>query len=505
MLGKATFQPKGNGCTMTMLTASLFASRQPHTIGIGFHNIGSGCFAASHPELVQRIEDHYGQRCGHLPLEAEQVYVMVATPTDEIREQWAYLSQLMGKTITVSTPRDIAIALHTIDPSDALVVPYINTPQTEHWLEEKLGIASWGLPGKMVQLLKNKADFHQLVEDLHLEGMTVPEYKIVPVSAVPLAALGFLDRIEKIISEAGMSGYPLGIMLRAAESDGHYGSCLVYKQQRRILIIPDGDRRRVQYSSIWQDAFLVAQQHLMSCMDQRKEPRVVMSRFVDVVDSPGLSVVLLDGQIASLGWNSQLQARGSTACVGTGSYQPKNALLTRLQQTTEAHTVAGFESLLRQVALKCGLDFSSLRGVANLDLMLPGPQERLFRKRRGLVPTVYLAECNPRWTNYTDALLTVVAIKRQIPTVNALRGTIQEGLSTVDHYHLPPGVEPQQVRDELLRRDAALRQAETYIVCRMAHNPMGFIFAGNVQRAQQEIASLLRQLENNHTLENVTV
>jgi len=65
-------------------------------------------------------------------------------------------------------------------------------PETEHWIQETLGATSWGLAGAMVQRLKNKADFHQFVEELQLEGMAVPENTIAPLAAVPQAALRLL-------------------------------------------------------------------------------------------------------------------------------------------------------------------------------------------------------------------------------------------------------------------------------------------------------------------------
>ncbi len=68
-----------------------------------------------------------------------------------------------------------------------------------------------------MQLLKNKAEFYQLVQGLHLAGMAVPEYTIAPLAAMPQAALGLLGTMEEIISQAGVDGYPLGVMLRAGE------------------------------------------------------------------------------------------------------------------------------------------------------------------------------------------------------------------------------------------------------------------------------------------------
>ncbi len=160
---------------MDLRTISLFASDEPITIGVGYHNIGSGCHRASHPNVVNKIEGRYGQRCGHLPLEAERVHVLVSDPSAEIESQWAYLSQLLGKPITTLSPPDLALALRDGTASSALVVPYINVPETEQWIQETLGATAWGLTGAMVQRLKNKADFYQLVEELQWEGMVGPE------------------------------------------------------------------------------------------------------------------------------------------------------------------------------------------------------------------------------------------------------------------------------------------------------------------------------------------
>jgi hypothetical protein len=484
---------------MNMLTTSLFALSGPNTIGVGYHNVGSGCHFADQPAQVQKVEGLYGQRCGHLPLEAERVHVLVAAPTAEIEAQWAYLSRLMGKPITALSPQDLVIALRKAADATTLVVPYINVPETEHWIQEELGAPSWGLAGKMVHLLKNKAAFYQLLDDLQLEGVAVPEYTIAPLAAVPQVGLRLLATIEELISQAGVSSYPVGVMLRGAESDGHYGCCLVYEHQQRVLIIPDGNVQQARCVPTWQHALTVAQQHLAAGMNVEKESRVVISRFLDVADSPGLSVVLMGGQVFPLGWNGQQQAPGSTACVGTSPYQPKNVTLAHMQQATEAQTAACFETLLRQTAHQCGLDFACLRGVANLDFMLPGPREQQLQHNLGRSPAVYLAECNPRWTNYTDALLTVLAVKRQTATISALRSAIQEGLATIDSYPLPPLVEPERVRDELLRRHESLSQAGISIICRMTHDPMGFIFAGPVKQAQQEVAHLLDRLTTTTT------
>src|SRR5205823_9302893 len=200
---------------------------------------------------------------------------------------------------------------------------------------------------------------------------------------------------------------------------------------------------------------------------------------------------IMANRVESLGWNGQLQKPGSKACVGTSTYVPKNAYMRRMQQEYEEQTAAFFETLLRKTAQKCEVDFASIRGVANLDVMIPGELERHLQRQRKQSAVNYLAECNPRWTNYTDAIMTVLGASRKEQTTYNMRGVITAGISTFDKYPLPPHADPQSVRMCIAERDDALKQDGTRVICRMAKNPMGLIFAGDVKRAQQEVESLL--------------
>ena len=235
-------------------------------------------------------------------------------------------------------------------------------------------------------------------------------------------------------------------------------------------------------------------------MNLQKEERIVISRYIDFVDSPGMSVVIMDGQIESLRWNGQLQKQGSKACIGTSTYLPKNAYLQLMRQQYEDETTAFFEAFLRKTAEKRGVDFASLRGVANIDIMLPGVLEKKLQKHRKQVPANYLAECNPRWTNYTDAIMTVLGANRKEPTVYNMKAVIQEGICTFDKHPLPANVSPQIIREGIRQRDDILRRHGTRMICRMAHNPMGLIFAGNVKKAQEEFASIVHLLANKKSL-----
>ncbi len=477
---------------MSLLTTSIFASQAQRTIGVGFHNIGSGgVLRASNTEVVQHVEAHYGARCGHIPLNAEKVCVLVHVPTADIQAHLAYLSQLVGKEIKAITADELRRVQSSESP--ALVVPYINVPEAEQQIQAYLGAESWGLPGKMVTVLKNKAHFYQLLDELDLDGFRAPDYHIVNIADLPKEALHFLGTIERILKKATVTQYPLGLILRTAESDGNYGCCHLYEKGAHIVLVPSGGVKPIRYAT-WHEALVAAQKYLAATMNQEKEARVVISRLLQLADSPGISVVIMDGQVESLRWNGQLQDAGSKACVGTSTYKPKNAYVAYLQRDYEDQTVEFFEALLKKTTQSCGVDFASLRGVANLDLMLAGPLEKRLQKKRAQKPMHYLAECNPRWTNYTDAIMTVIGANRKEQSISNMRTVIQEGIVAVDKYPFPASIDPRAMRECIFQRDDLLRHEGTRVICRMLDNPLGVIFTGDIDKAQQELAAMIRQL-----------
>jgi hypothetical protein len=479
---------------MGILNSSLFESHTPRELGVGYHNVGTGVLRASNKTTIDYVEEHYGQRCGHLPLNAQRVCVLVNAHTDDIVSHLKYLSQLYGKEIEAITPDELQLQQKRFSAYHMLIVPYINVPETEKRIQTELGAESWGLKGDMVSFLKNKANFYQFIDEFELDGFRTPDYRIAHIADLSKEALGFLNTIEDVVKKAGVSQYPLGVMLRAAESDGNYGCCLVYEQKNLVRVIPNGEVDHAAYYTSWDEALAVSQKHLAATMNQQKETRIVISRYIDMVDSPGMSVVIMDGRIESLGWNGQLQQNGSKACIGTSTYRPANASLARLQHEYEWRTLAYFESILRLAAQKFGVDFASIRGVANIDIMLPSDLEEMLQNKRGHKRSHYVAECNPRWTNYTDAIMTIIGVNRKEPTISNMKAVIQAGIATIDKYHLPEYIDTQAVRECIFQRDEALRKSGTRIICRMAKKPMGLIFAGNINKAQQEVASIIHLL-----------
>src|SRR6266567_238334 len=105
---------------MDIVNSTLFG--QQRAVGVGFHNIGSGLLRASHEATVRKVQRH----------------------TSGIRP---------------------------------LVVPYINVPETETYVQQELDADVWGLPGKMTHILKNKASFYQLVDEAGLPGFQTPDYR----------------------------------------------------------------------------------------------------------------------------------------------------------------------------------------------------------------------------------------------------------------------------------------------------------------------------------------
>lgn len=479
---------------MGILNTSLFGSNQQMKLGVGYHNVGTGVLRASNKTTIDFVEAHYGQRCGHLPLDAQRVCVLVNARTDDIQSHLEYLSRLFGKEIAAITANELKQEQKRFLRRQVLVVPYINVPETEKRIQTELGAESWGMTGNMVGFLKNKAEFYLFVDELDLDGFQTPDYRIVHIADLSKEALNFLDTIEDVLKKANVPQYPLGVMLRAAESDGNYGCCLVYEQKNLLRLIPNGEVEHATYYASWDEALTASQKHLAATMNQQKETRVVISRYLDLADSPGMSVVIMNGRVESLGWNGQLQQNGSKACIGTSTYRPANASLARLQQEYEGRTLAYFEALLRQAAQKCDVDFASIRGVANIDIMLPGELEETLQKKRGQKHAHYVAECNPRWTNYTDAIMTIIGVNRKEQTISNMRAVIQEEIATIDKYHLPENIDPGAVRECIFQRDEILKQKGTRIICRMAKKPMGFIFAGNIKIAQQEVETIVHRL-----------
>lgn len=471
---------------MNQKDALLFGD-EPLELGFGYHNIASGVFRYAHSSLKETIEKIYGQRCGHIPLNAKTVGVIVDELTEDVRSQIAYLSELYGRDIKLLTSNSL-----NSYKSHALVVPYIRVPEAEAHFTDK-NVRMWGIPGKLTHVLKNKSEFCHLVKELNVEGFQVPDYITTYLAEVIPQTNAFLKKIESWYEEAGLrNSYPLGVMLRASDEDGNYGASLMYEKGRYVVMIPNGEVDNARVYGNWEEALVTSKRLLTEAMMPQKEPRVVVSRYVDTVDSPGMSIVLMNGSAYSLGWNVQTRKTPSRNPIAAGTYNPVDPVLKHLQDEYESESGELLGKFLRAAAGHAGVDFNTIRGIANIDLILPTALEKTFQERRGIKTAFYFSECNPRWTTYTDAVMTILGLQKKPQTINNMLQVIQEGIAVIDRYKLPKNVEPRLMRELIYKKDKELQKHGTRLICRMTTNPMGIILAGDIALAQTGMKELVR-------------
>jgi hypothetical protein len=90
--------------------------------------------------------------------------------------------------------------------------------------------------------------------------------------------------------------------------------------------------------------------------------------------------------------------------------------------------------------------------------------------------------------------MSILGANRQEPTINAMRATIQGRIQTIDKYELPQQVDPRHVRDSIMEKDLQLRKTGTRIISRMTKSPMGIIFSGDIEQAEQALATIVQNL-----------
>ncbi len=418
--------------------------------------------------------------------------LLVETADDEIHAQADYLSQTYGTSLEVRTFRDLASL------TGSLVVPYINIPETASYFASH-GIDTWGIDPKMVHVLKNKAQAHELFSKISKPGFEVPDHITGDVRTLQGFGHHYFHQNLRQYTDTAMTDYQPGLMIRAAESDGGYGSCRLetdYNHSSPYQVFNDGDAKPTANYQNLKDALAHSQDYLLSSANSKTdiEPRVVVSRLMDIADSPGLSVAVSNGEVVSLGWNGQVKEGGSSACTGTSSYKADSPYLSEAQSQFEHSTASHFTDLLKQTAENEGVNFDQVTGFANIDLMIPGPKELEFRKRLGLTPeTVYLAEVNPRLTNYTDAILAMLWTTRGSDriTIGKMLNSIDQGILTIDKYPISKGTDMNAFRQSVTRLDQQLKPLGARILLRMPDQPQaGFILSGDTSLARQALNNL---------------
>src|SRR5260370_7793096 len=258
---------------MSILHIPLFASPIPRTLGVGFHNVGNeGVLRAWNETMIKYVQHYCGERCGHLPLNARNIRAVVSLPTAEIQAQMTYLSALFGKDVTPTTFDELKMEKGKTPELVPLVVPYINVPEIETRLQNELGAESWGLPGKMTHVLKNKPSFYQSVTKFAPNAFDPPDYTIASMYEVAREAERFVRRVEDVYKKAGVAeAYPLGVMLRAAEEDGSYGCGWAHENAGGIMVVQDRDADHPNYYTPCAEALAVLPTHLAATINLPQE------------------------------------------------------------------------------------------------------------------------------------------------------------------------------------------------------------------------------------------
>ncbi len=481
-----------------------------HDIKILDHNVvgAGGVLWSIDPNTQEKVGGHYDPRAADqfLGNHNREAFVLTQSPEDH-QSQLDYRGAI-GK-VDLTAIRDVR---EITNPNGhvALYVPYISREMPNFPTE--LNWKRYGLPYEITSLLKNKADFHDWLTQNDLEANT-PNHVICEAKDITSSAEQMLLKIQSMYQEAKIDDqYPIGLMLRGAEGDGNYGAAKivqslhnqtiltkkgeVHVQAGQIMIMPDGKKDNLEVHDNWQTALLLAQLHIKDSMNLDQESRVVMSRLIDLQDSPGMSAIIAGGTPHLFNWNGQWQEPGESACTGTTS--PGLNGNNRLHELFLEETQAIFSTILsKQLEGRANRD--EIYAMINIDLMIPGALEQKLWQKTQSRPSLHqyrnnlgknnhnyqprpynpniplIAEINPRDTNWTLAVKSVLtALKRQATVQNML--ALANGQDTKiiarDAWTLPGGLTDMNlVRDEMLQLHHQLEKSGAGFILRMPGHP----------------------------------
>ncbi len=493
-----------------------------HDFEVGNHNVVSqdlksgksvGLLDGASPKTQLDVGGHYDFRSIDQLMNQEAKGYVLTTDADRLFAQVLYRGILANRSLTaVERLQDIPTKKGEV----GLYIPYVNFyppefPNTATWKR-------YGLPTEVAQRAQNKADFHNwLVKEGFAEH--TPNHIVSNVESIPNLGQNMIRQIDQMYSQAAMqSEYPLGLMIRAARSDGNYGAAKVVQlvegetiienhegldivrrfKAGDILMYPDGKKRGIKKFSEWPRALEAASKHIEGAMDMNVDSRVVMSRLLDLEASPGISAVIIKGIAHTFRWNGQWQEDGESACTGTMSYDLAHdgkIEADYFEQSQEVYVRVLSKMLVGQENLE------DIYAKNNMDLMIPGRLERklwqraqrdpsLFkylgtvgRNNLEYMPRIYssqdvlIAEDNPRDTNWTLAVQAVLqALQRQFTLENML--AIANGLDgqiiARDVWPLPEalrGEDMDKVRDTLLEFHERVKRRGDGFILRMPDLP----------------------------------
>jgi hypothetical protein len=179
---------------MSILDIGLFASSTPTTVGVGFHNVGSGVLRASNETMVKYVEHHYGERCGHIPLDAGNIGVLVDQHTTDLHTHMDYLGRLFGKTIAPQTLDELRVEKEKNAAPAPIVVPSSMFPDRGYLLD---ALGAHGDYPEYTHALKNK-NFYKLAAEF---GPKVADYTVTNIYDLNRQQPFF--RVEELYKQTG--------------------------------------------------------------------------------------------------------------------------------------------------------------------------------------------------------------------------------------------------------------------------------------------------------------
>ena len=127
----------------------------------------------------------------------------------------------------------------------------------------------------------------------------------------------------------------------------------------------------------------------------------------------------------------------------TSTYEPKDAYVADLQKEFEPAIEEDYAAFLKWLAGEQQRDFTKLRAISNIDIMLPSPLEFELQKRRGQARHVILAEFNPRLSEFSDPVVGKTLFYPQLEqTTETFREINRKGVYTYAKWPLPPHIDP---------------------------------------------------------------
>lgn len=275
---------------------------------------------------------------------------------------------------------------------------------------------AWGPSFTQAELLKNKRTFHEwlhsrqeqlnsIAQEHGLEGNVVMPFQITRGQSETVAVINSrLQQIHQMYEQAGLSeSYPVGVIVRLTLGDGAYGTFFVTQK-------PNG-----HYSLSYEKQLFIFDNwdNLATFLEQElTEAEYIITRLVDVAESPSNGVYLIDGKAHPLPITSQLMVNGS--CVGGSSINCRDH---SYQQLIAQYTQA-IQALSTTIVQNTTDPNQTSPGHLGFDYIIGGPKEAALRQavtsNPNLAPyqtevtELLLVECNPRFTSLSLTVWPIV-------------------------------------------------------------------------------------------------